>query len=228
MFNRSSIKALLDLKPIRTKEPLHTSIPLDFHCSSEVSTRPLTTRNPEPRTIFLRDSTDSSITKRSRKRQLPRVTNQPLAWWFPSATKIKTLMQCTKSSQSHKNATTKPSEWERGEGELYKGVWTFQSAKRGFPNPGMEYLYSPFLLLAVMWKTPTSRTVCDAIADCPRLNSNGKNAKSTTIRGARWAERTVRQDPADCPPGLRGLSAGRPQTVLPVHPSCTPFYMVSR
>jgi hypothetical protein len=28
MFNRSSIKALLDLEPVRTKEPLHTSIPL--------------------------------------------------------------------------------------------------------------------------------------------------------------------------------------------------------
>jgi hypothetical protein len=28
MFSRSSIKALLDLEPVRTKEPLHTSIPL--------------------------------------------------------------------------------------------------------------------------------------------------------------------------------------------------------
>jgi hypothetical protein len=30
MFNRSFIKAPLDLEPVRTKEPLHTSIPLDF------------------------------------------------------------------------------------------------------------------------------------------------------------------------------------------------------
>jgi hypothetical protein len=30
MFNRSSIKALLDLEPVRTKEPLHTSIPLEL------------------------------------------------------------------------------------------------------------------------------------------------------------------------------------------------------
>jgi hypothetical protein len=67
-----------------------------------VSTIPLTTRNPKLRTIFLRASTDSFTTKPSRKRQLPRVTNQPLAWWFPSATKIKTLMQCTRNSQSHK------------------------------------------------------------------------------------------------------------------------------
>jgi hypothetical protein len=28
MFNRSSIKAPLDLELVRTKEPLHTSIPL--------------------------------------------------------------------------------------------------------------------------------------------------------------------------------------------------------
>jgi hypothetical protein len=32
-----------------------------------------------------------------------------------------------------------------------------------------------------------------------------------------WAERTVRQDPMDRPPGPRGLSAGRPQTVRQVH-----------
>jgi hypothetical protein len=38
-------------------------------------------------------------------------------------------------------------------------VWTFQSPKRGSPNPGMEYLYSPFPLLAVMTKTQTSRIV---------------------------------------------------------------------
>jgi hypothetical protein len=30
MFNRSSIKALLDLELVRTKEPLHTSIPLEL------------------------------------------------------------------------------------------------------------------------------------------------------------------------------------------------------
>jgi hypothetical protein len=111
-----------------------------------------------------------------------------------------------------KNATTKPTEWERGEGRLYKGVWTFQSAKRTSSTPGMEYLYSPFPLLAVMGKTRTSQTVRDALADCPRLNSNGKNAKSTDGRSGRWAGRTVRQDPVDCPCGPRGLSAGRPRT----------------
>jgi hypothetical protein len=112
-----------------------------------------------------------------------------------------------------KNATTKPSEWERGEGELYKGVWTFQSAKSASPTPGMEYKYSPFPLLAVMGKTHTSRTVRDALADCPRLNSNGKNAKSTAGRTDRWAGRTVRQDPADCPRGSCRLSAWVLQTV---------------
>jgi hypothetical protein len=30
MFNRSSIKAPLDLEPVRIKEPLHTSIPLEL------------------------------------------------------------------------------------------------------------------------------------------------------------------------------------------------------
>jgi hypothetical protein len=30
MFNRSSIKATLDLEPVATKEPLHTSIPLEL------------------------------------------------------------------------------------------------------------------------------------------------------------------------------------------------------
>jgi hypothetical protein len=30
MFNPSSIKVLLDLDPVRTKEPLHTSIPLEL------------------------------------------------------------------------------------------------------------------------------------------------------------------------------------------------------
>jgi hypothetical protein len=30
MFNRSSIKTPLDLEPVRTKEPLHTSIPLEL------------------------------------------------------------------------------------------------------------------------------------------------------------------------------------------------------
>jgi hypothetical protein len=30
MFNHSSIKTPLDLEPVRTKEPLHTSIPLEL------------------------------------------------------------------------------------------------------------------------------------------------------------------------------------------------------
>jgi hypothetical protein len=106
-----------------------------------------------------------------------------------------------------KNATTKPSEWERGEEELYKEVWTFQSAKRASPTPVLEYIYSPFPLLAVMGKTRTSRTVRDALADYPRLNSNGKNAKSTAVRSGRWAGRTVRVGPSDRPRADRGPSA---------------------
>jgi hypothetical protein len=85
-------------------------------------------------------------------------------------------------------------------------------------NPGLGvYIYSPFPLLAVRGKTRTSRTVRDALADCPRLNSNGKNAKSTASGTDLWAGRTVRQGHADRPPGPRGLSAGRPRTVRLVH-----------
>jgi hypothetical protein len=102
-------------------------------------------------------------------------------------------------------------------GELYKGVWTFQSAKRDSPTPGLEYIYSPFPLLAIMGKTRTSQTVRDALADCRRLNSNGKNTKSTAGETDHWVGRTVRQDPTDGPPGPQGLSAGRPRTVCLVH-----------
>jgi hypothetical protein len=42
-----------------------------------------------------------------------------------------------------------------------------------------------------MSKTRTLRTVRDALTDCPRLNSNDKNAKSTAVRDARWAGRIV-------------------------------------
>jgi hypothetical protein len=52
-----------------------------------------------------------------------------------------------------------------------------------------------------MSKARTSRTVRDGLTDCPCLNSNSKNAKSTVVRVARWAGRTVRRDPADRPPG---------------------------
>jgi hypothetical protein len=52
-----------------------------------------------------------------------------------------------------------------------------------------------------MGKTRTSRTVRDALADCLRLNSNGKNAKSTAGGAHRWVGRTLRQGHADRPPG---------------------------
>jgi hypothetical protein len=60
---------------------------------------------------------------------------------------------------------------------------------------------------------PTSRAVRDDLTDCPCLNSNGTNAKSTVVRVACWVGRTVHQDPADCPPGRSGLSARAPRTV---------------
>jgi hypothetical protein len=52
----------------------------------------------------------------------------------------------------------------------------------------------------------TSRTIRDGLTDCPRLNSNGKNAKSTVVRVARWARQTVRQGLADHPRVGRGPS----------------------
>jgi hypothetical protein len=79
----------------------------------------------------------------------------------------------------------------------------------------LEYKYSPFPILAVRHKTRASRTVRDALADGPRLNSNGKIVRSTAEAAVRWAGRTVRQGYADCPPGPRGLSAGWPRTVCP-------------
>jgi hypothetical protein len=102
-----------------------------------------------------------------------------------------------------KNATTKPSEWERGEGEIYKGVWTFQSAKRGSPNPGMEYIYSLFPLLAVMWKMRTSRTVRVWI---PMVKTRSQQMSEVPVGSGRLSARTpqtVRLGPADC------LRAGR-------------------
>jgi hypothetical protein len=84
--------------------------------------------------------------------------------------------------------------------------------------------YGPFkvpreALQPLAWSTNTPLPVTSRygqnvyLADCPRLNSNGKNAKSTTGGTHRWVGRTVRQGHADRPPGPRGLSAERPRTV---------------
>ena len=40
MFNRSSIKPTLDLEPVRTKEPLHTSVPLELLFTAPVRRAP--------------------------------------------------------------------------------------------------------------------------------------------------------------------------------------------
>jgi hypothetical protein len=123
-----------------------------------------------------------------------------------------------------KDATTKPSEWERGVGELYKGVWTFQSAKRGSPNPGMEYLYSPFPLLVVMSKMRTSQ-----------MPSRTVRVWIPTVKTWSQLLAEVSVGPADWPPGTRGLSAWDPRAVrgkaadcLPCSPESTPFCLVSR
>jgi hypothetical protein len=74
-------------------------------------------------------------------------------------------------------------------------------------NPGHGVYILPLPVTSRYGKTRTSRTVHDALADCPRLNSNGKNAKSTAVRSGCWAGRTVRLGPADCPRAGRGPSA---------------------
>jgi hypothetical protein len=119
-----------------------------------------------------------------------------------------------------KNATTKPSEWEM-RGRALQGSMNLSKCQEKLSQLGHGVFILPLPV--------TSHYVKNAyLADCSRLNSNGKNAKSTAIRGARWAGQTVRQDLADCPPGPRRLSAGRSRTVRPVHPSCTQFCLVSK
>jgi hypothetical protein len=83
-------------------------------------------------------------------------------------------------------------EWESSAREYEP----FKVPREALPTRAWS-IYTPFPLLAVMSKMRTSRTVRNALADCPRLNSNGKNAKSTAVKGVCWARRTVRQDPAD-------------------------------
>jgi hypothetical protein len=65
-----------------------------------------------------------------------------------------------------------------------------------------------------MGKTRTSRIVHNALTDCLRLNSNGKNMKSTAGRTGRWAggpsartPQNIRLGPVDYPRAGRGPSA---------------------
>jgi hypothetical protein len=96
-------------------------------------------------------------------------------------------------------------------GRALQGSIDLSKCQERLSNPGLRVHIPPFPLLVVVGKTRTSRTVRDALADCPCLNSNGKNAKSTagglTVGpggpSARTT-RTVRLGPADCP------RAGRP------------------
>jgi hypothetical protein len=82
-------------------------------------------------------------------------------------------------------------------GRALQGSTNLSKCQERLSQPGHGVFIPPFPLLAVMSKMRTSRTVRNALADCPRLNSNGKNAKSTAVKGVCWARRTVRQDPAD-------------------------------
>jgi hypothetical protein len=90
-----------------------------------------------------------------------------------------------------------------------------------------ERLSNPGLGVYILPLPVTSRYGQNAyLADCPRLNSNYKNAKSTAGRTGHWAGRTIRKDPADRSPGPRGLSAGRSRIVRPVHraPPCSLWF----
>jgi hypothetical protein len=102
-------------------------------------------------------------------------------------------------------------------GRVLQGSIDLSKCQEGLSNPGHGVYILPLPLLAVMSKTRTSRTVRDALADCPRLNSNGKNAKSTAGGTGRCAGRTVRpvHRAAPCSVKNNGPSAWGPRTVRP-------------
>jgi hypothetical protein len=130
-------------------------------------------------------------------------------WWGDAS---KPWCNALEALNLTKNATTKPSEWERGEGELYKGVWTIQSAKRASPTSAMEYICPSFPLLAVMGKTVPrgpampSRTVLIWI---PTVKTRSQRLSEVVVGlGGLSARtpRTVRVGPADGPREDRGPS----------------------
>jgi hypothetical protein len=93
-------------------------------------------------------------------------------------------------------------------GRALQGNMNLSKCQERASEPGLGVFILPLPLLAVMSKMCTSRTVHDALTDCPHLNSKGKNVKSTTVRVDRWAgrttartPRTVRGLPVDSPPG---------------------------
>jgi hypothetical protein len=56
-----------------------------------------------------------------------------------------------------------------------------------------------------------------------RVEFQWENVKLTTVRVAHWTGRTIRQDPADCPPWPRGKAADRPPGPPELHTVLSSF-----
>jgi hypothetical protein len=106
-------------------------------------------------------------------------------------------------------------------GRALQGSMDLSKCQERHSNPGLGVYILPFPLLAVMGKTRTSQIIRDALADCPRLNSNGKTrsqwlARLTVGPGGLSARtpQTVRLGPADCP----RAGCGPPARSTELHP----------
>jgi hypothetical protein len=216
MFNRSSIKTLLHLEPVGTKEPLHTSIPLELLFTAPVRWAQHLSQHE------IRSHAQSSS---ELQRILPppsRLGSENFQEWQLNhllhdslvPQRSKSWCNALESLNLTKNETTKPSEWERWEAELYKGVWTFQSAKRGSPTLGLEYLYSPPRYWPLWVKrvprrlsAMPSRTVRVWI---PTVKTRSQRLAELAVGPGEPSARTpwtIRLGPADCPQVGRGPSA---------------------
>jgi hypothetical protein len=155
MFSRSSIKTLLDLEPVKTQEPLHTSISLELlftapmRWAQDLSQQEIQTHTQSScelqRTLPPLSRLGSA---NFQEYQINHLLDDSLV---PQGSK--TWCNALDALNLTKDATPKPSKWERGVGELYKGVCTFQCAKSGSPNQDIGYIYPLPTQLAVMcWK----------------------------------------------------------------------------
>jgi hypothetical protein len=112
-----------------------------------------------------------------------------------------------------KDATTKPSEWEIGVGELYKGYEPFQSAKRGTPNRDIGYIYPlPTQLAVLCWKQFKTGSA-DIRPTLGVQSASQLQWLEKHVRVDRYRERTVRHQGADRPPYKLKHQSNWPRTV---------------
>jgi hypothetical protein len=109
-----------------------------LHRSGEVSTRPLTRTTGAPSQSPWRAQWFHSF-KPSRRRQPPTVTSR---WCLLEDSlvpqSLNSWCNALGCSQSHEDATSKPSEWEKWGRRLKYFKEAFQSAKRPHPQPSMR------------------------------------------------------------------------------------------